>query len=212
MMKHRHRGMGRHFTHNPNFCDMSGFDREGGETGGRRHGGPGRHGHGGEHAGEHRGRGGGRRGGRLFDYGELRLLVLALIAQAPAHGYELIKTIEDRFDGAYTPSPGVIYPTLSWLEDMGYASVEAEGGRKSYAITAEGKAFLDTNQDAADALFKRGGTEGEGRRGRSLQVMRAMHKLKTALRMRLASAPADEATIDAIAAAIDEAAQKIGKL
>jgi DNA-binding PadR family transcriptional regulator len=68
----------------------------------------------------------------LFDYGELRLLVLALIAEQPAHGYELIKIIEERFGGSYTPSPGVIYPTLSWLEDMGYARVEPkEGGRKS---------------------------------------------------------------------------------
>lgn len=185
--------MNRHFTlnDNPNFCEMRGF--------------------GGRHGGEHRGQG--RRGGRLFDYGELRLLVLALIAQAPAHGYELIKTIEDRFGGAYTPSPGVIYPTLSWLDDMGYASVEAEGGRKSYAITEAGKTFLAANQEAADALFERGtGGESAGRRGRSLQVMRAMHNLKTALRLRLASGSLDEAGIDAIAAAIDEAAQKIGKV
>lgn len=205
MMKHRHRGgMGHLFTQNPNFCDMRGGPGFGG----------GRHGHGrhGDHDGHERGRGGSRRGGRLFDYGELRLLVLALIAQAPAHGYELIKTIEDRFGGAYTPSPGVIYPTLSWLEDSGYASVSAEGGRKSYSITDEGRAFLEANQDAADALFLRGGHESEGRRGRSLQVMRAMHNLKTALRMRLASGPADDAAIDAIAAAIDEAAQKIGKV
>jgi DNA-binding PadR family transcriptional regulator len=153
----------------------------------------------------------GRRGGRLFDYGELRLLVLALIAQAPAHGYELIKTIEDRFDGAYSPSPGVIYPTLSWLEDSGYASVSAGGGRKSYAITEDGRAFLQANQAAADALFRRGGNEGVGRRGRSLQVMRAMHNLKTALRLRLVAGSIDEATTNAIAAAIDEAAQKIAK-
>lgn len=196
MMKHRHRGgMHRHFTQNDNnpFCEMRGFGRHGGETAGGREG--------------HRG----RRGGRLFDYGELRLLVLALIAQAPAHGYELIKTIEDRFDGAYTPSPGVIYPTLSWLEDSGYATVDAAGGRKSYAITEEGKAFLAANQAAADALFQRGGSEGPGRRGRSLEVMRAMHNLKTALRLRLSTGRVDEAAIDTIAAAIDEAAQKIGK-
>ena len=194
--------MHRHFTQNdnPNFCDMRGFGRHGGHPGRARPDESGRQGE-------------GRRGGRLFDYGELRLLVLALIAQAPAHGYELIRTIEDRFGGAYTPSPGVIYPTLSWLEDMGYASVEAEGGRKSYAITEEGKAFLDANQAAAEALFARGsGGESPGRRGRSLQVMRAMHNLKTALRLRLSSGSIDEAGIDAIAAAIDEAAQKIGKL
>lgn len=188
MMKHRHRGgTDRPFTRNDTFCEMRGFGRHGGETRGR------------------------RRGGRLFDYGELRLLVLALIAQAPAHGYELIKTIEDRFGGAYTPSPGVIYPTLSWLEDMGYASVEAAGGRKSYAITDEGQAFLAANQAAADALFARLGEQGQGRRGRSLQVMRAMHNLKTAVRLRLADGPLDEAAIEAVAAAIDEAAQKIGK-
>src|SRR4051812_37924481 len=126
MMRHRHRGgMHRPFTQNdnPDFCEMRGFGRHGGGRG--------------EYRGE------GRRGSRLFDYGELRLLVLALIAQAPAHGYELIKTIEDRFGGSYTPSPGVIYPTLSWLEDMGYATVEAEGGRKSYAITEAGTTFLE---------------------------------------------------------------------
>jgi DNA-binding PadR family transcriptional regulator len=180
----------RHFTQNDNpFCEMRGFGRHGGQ--------PGR---------------GGRRGARLFDYGELRLLVLALIADAPAHGYELIRTIEERFGGGYTPSPGVIYPTLSWLEDMGYASVERNGGRKSYVISEEGKAFLSENQAAADALFQRAGDEGQGRRGRSMQVMRAMHNLKTALRLRLASGSVDEAAIDAIAAAIDEAAQKIGKI
>lgn len=192
MMKHRHRGgMHRHFPPTDMFCEMRGF--------GARHGGhnPGRE---------------SRRGGRLFDYGELRLLVLALIAQAPAHGYELIKTIEERFGGGYTPSPGVIYPTLAWLEDMGYASVEQEGGRKSYAITEEGRAFLEQNRAAADALFERTGGEGRGLRGRSMQVMRAMHNLKTALRLRLATGAVDEAAVDAIAAAIDEAAHKIGKL
>ena len=85
----------------------------------------------------------GRRHGRPFDYGELRLLALAMIWDEPRHGYELIKSIEDRMGGAYSPSPGVIYPTLSWLEDMGYASVEAEqGGRKRYRVTAEGDPFL----------------------------------------------------------------------
>src|SRR5262245_17752487 len=75
------------------------------------------------HGGRHHKHG---RGGRLFDYGELRLLILALIAEAPSHGYELIKSIEERFGGSYTPSPGVIYPTLSWLDDMGYAVIEPE--------------------------------------------------------------------------------------
>src|SRR4051812_23229092 len=71
------------------------------------------------------GRGGGRHGGRLFEYGEPRLLLLAMIAERPRHGYELMKAIEERFSGSYSPSPGVIYPTLAWLDDMGYVAVEA---------------------------------------------------------------------------------------
>src|SRR5271169_6179913 len=85
------------------------------------------HGHRKQH-GRHR-----RHGARPFDYGELRLLVLAMIAEQPRHGYEIIKLIEERFGGSYTPSPGVIYPTLSWLEDMGYTTVEAtDTSRKRY--------------------------------------------------------------------------------
>ena len=152
----------------------------------------------------------GRRGGRLFDYGELRLLVLALIAERPAHGYELIKAIEERFGGSYSPSPGVIYPTLSWLEDEGYAGVERDGSRKSYSITPEGEAFLAENRAAADALLERAGSEGGGRRGRHTEIMRAMENLKTALRLRLREG-IDQSVIDDIAAAIDAAAQTIGK-
>ena len=97
----------------------------------------------------------------LFDYGELRLLLLAMIAERPCHGYELIKAIEERFGGSYTPSPGVIYPTLSWLDDMGYAAIEAEeAGRKHYRITSEGEAFLVANREAADALLARADPTG----------------------------------------------------
>jgi DNA-binding PadR family transcriptional regulator len=90
------------------------------------------------------------------DDGELRLLILAMIAERPRHGYELIKAIEERFGGSYTPSPGVIYPTLSWLDDMGYATIETEEpGRKLYRITSEGDAFLTANRTAADELLSR---------------------------------------------------------
>ena len=149
----------------------------------------------------------------MFDYGEFRLLVLALIADQPAHGYELIKTIEERFGGSYTPSPGVIYPTLAWLEDMGYAIVDPQGGRKSYAITADGKAFLEANKEVADSLLNRTADETHRQRRpeRQIQIMRAMQNLKTSLRLQFGGAP-DQARIDAIAAAIDEAANKIGKL
>ena len=155
-MKHRHmdHGQGRHFASHdefsghhhshPHFHPHSHHDR------------PSRHGRGGRHG-----------GGRLFDYGELRLLLLAMIAERPWHGYELIKAIEERFGGSYSPSPGVIYPTLAWLDDMGYAAIEpVEAGRKRYRITAEGEAFLVANRAAADELLARIGPVGREEIGR----------------------------------------------
>lgn len=150
----------------------------------------------------------GRRHGRPFDYGELRLLVLALIAEEPRHGYELIKSIEERFGGSYTPSPGVIYPTLAWLDDMGYASVDPEqSGKKQYRITPDGEAFLEANRAAADELLSRAGGGDGG--ARPAPIVRAMENLKLALRLRMQQGTADEKTIAAIAAAIDAAAQEV---
>ena len=166
------------------------------------------------HRGRHHGPGrGGRHGGRLFDYGELRLLLLAIISDAPSHGYELIKTVEERFGGSYSPSPGVIYPTLSWLDDMGYAVIEpAEGGRKRYSITQEGKAFLAANRAAIDELMARAGGGGPGgREGVPAPVVRAMENLKLALRLRLRRGDLDAASAEAIAAALDLAAQTVEK-
>jgi len=190
-MKHRsHDGPGRH-------------DAEGDRRGGRR---------GGHHSHHHHH--GRRHGGRLLDYGELRLLLLAMIAPRPSHGYELIKAIEERFGGSYTPSPGVIYPTLAWLDDMGYARIEAEeGSRKRFAITAEGEAFLAANRAAADELLARAGaSEGEGRgRGVPAPVVRAMENLKLALRLRFKRGDLDETAADSIAAALDAAARTVEK-
>lgn len=160
----------------------------------------------------HRGRHGGRRrGGRLFDYGEFRLLILAMLAERPRHGYELIKGIEEQFGGAYTPSPGVIYPTLAWLDDSGYAAVEAEdGGRKRYTATPEGLAFLTANRPAVDALLARVGDKGDGRReGVPAPVIRGMENLKLALRLRMRRGAIDGAAAEAIAAALDAAAQAV---
>jgi DNA-binding PadR family transcriptional regulator len=133
-----------------------------------------------------------------------------MLAEQPRHGYELIKTIEERLGGSYSPSPGVIYPTLSWLEDMGYACVEAEGGRKRYSVTREGEAFLVANRTAADDLLERGGPAGG--RGRSpvpAPVVRAMENLKLAMRLRLKEGPLDPTAADTIAAALDTAAQVV---
>src|SRR6478735_3864923 len=117
----------RHFHLNHHHCHTARGEHEDGLSGGRGH-----------------------RGGRRF-------VLLQLIADKPAHGYELIKAIEDRLGGSYAPSPGVVYPTLTLLEEMGYLSVEtADGsGRKRYSITASGQEFLTANREMADAMMSR---------------------------------------------------------
>lgn len=156
-----------------------------------------------------------RHGGRLFDYGDLRLLLLAMIAERPRHGYELIKSIEERFGGSYTPSPGVIYPTLAWLDDMGYAAIDMVGaggegaGRKIYRITAEGEAFLAANRAAVDEILSR--ASGQGGAGNEVPsgVLRAMENLKTAMRLRFRKGPIDRGAADSIASALDAAARTV---
>ena len=101
-------------------------------------------------------RGGPFRGARIFEQGDLKYVILQLMAEKPRHGYEIIKALEERFGGAYAPSAGTIYPTLSLLEDMGYATVSLEdGGKKVYAITDEGRTYLEQNKSAVDDIFER---------------------------------------------------------
>jgi DNA-binding PadR family transcriptional regulator len=139
---------------------------------------------GGEHDGMRGGRGGGRFGGRMFGTGDLKLLLLALIEQQPRHGYELIRTIEEMFDGQYSPSPGAIYPTLTLIEEQGYARIDAEtGGKKLYAITDEGKAFLEENRDALNTLTLRLQMMAKtmSRMSAPMSIRKAMHDIKHAL-------------------------------
>jgi DNA-binding PadR family transcriptional regulator len=91
--------------------------------------------------------------GRRLASGELQLVLLALLAEGPSHGYELIKALEERSGGFYSPSPGMIYPALTWLEEVGFASVAAEGTKKLYSITEPGRAHLKENREAADAML-----------------------------------------------------------
>jgi DNA-binding PadR family transcriptional regulator len=160
---------------------------------------------------------GGRGGGRVFGNGGLRFVLLQLIADKPAHGYELIKAIEERLGGSYAPSPGIVYPTLTLLEELGHLSIDAgdEGGRKRYSITASGEEFLAANRETTDALMARmeGGVDGAGPRGgRPPQVMRAIENLKLAMRMRLSGAPLTEQQAHEFAAVLDSAAQQLEKL
>lgn len=137
-----------------------------------------------------------------------------MIAEEPRHGYELIKSIEERMGGSYSPSPGVMYPTLSWLEDSGYVAVEAaEGNRKRYRITAEGEAFLTANRITLDDLAARvGADEARGPRGVPAPVLRAMENLKVALRLRMRSGPITEEVAQRIAGALDAAARAVEQL
>ena len=105
--------------------------------------------------------GGGRRRGRFLGQGEIRLLALALIELAPRHGYDLIKEVEEMSQGHYVPSPGIIYPTLTYLEEAGHVVVEAEGNKKCYAITEEGHAYLDEHRAEADEILARLKSFGE---------------------------------------------------
>lgn len=93
------------------------------------------------------------RAGRRLASGDLQLVLLALLEKQPSHGYELIKALEERSGGFYSPSPGMIYPALTWLEEVGYASVTAEGTKKLYSITDAGRAYLDQNRDVTNTML-----------------------------------------------------------
>lgn len=151
---------------------------------------------------------GGSMGGRTFGMGrklasvDLQLLILGLLAEKPRHGYEIIKSLDERSKGFYIPSPGMVYPALTYLEEIGHATVAIDGARKLYHITDAGSQHLERNRSTADALFAqfsrvgermdrvrramRADETGEGadaeheRRG-SRELLRARRDLKTAL-------------------------------
>ena len=168
-------------------------------------------GHGGGRFGGHRGGGRGGRVARVFDHGDLRYVLLHLIAEKPRYGYELIKAIEEQVGGMYSPSPGVIYPTLTLLEELGYLQPEiAEGTRKLYSITGEGAAFLAANRALVDAIL---GRMAEISRvyagGPAPEIRRAMQNLEQALSIRLGKGPLDAAQLRTITEALDRVAGEI---
>ncbi len=149
--------------------------------------------------------------GRFFGHGDLRLVILHLIAEKPRHGYEIIKEIEERVGGAYSPSPGVVYPTLTLLDELGHITVsDGEGGKKLNTITDEGRAYLEAHRGAIEPLLAR--MDEASRRhggGPAPQVVRSMENLKLALRLRLSRGPLSEEQLNAVAQAIDTAATSI---
>ncbi|MBS0445970.1 MAG: PadR family transcriptional regulator [Proteobacteria bacterium] len=126
--RHHHAGRG-HFRHHHGF----GFSPE--------------HGFGGDPLRHGVGR------GRKLGSADLQLLLLALLAEKPSHGYELIKALDERSNGYYSPSPGMVYPALTYLEEIGHASVEAQGSKKLYSITEAGLTHVEQNRAAIDALL-----------------------------------------------------------
>src|SRR5271165_5325366 len=101
------------------------------------------------------------RAGRMLAQGDLRLIALALIAEAPRHGYEIIKLVEEKTADWYSPSPGIVYPTLTYLEEVGYVTAATEGSKKLYTITDEGRAYLEENGDLVKVVLERLTSLGE---------------------------------------------------
>jgi DNA-binding PadR family transcriptional regulator len=161
----------------------------------------------GDRFGGHHRHPGSHRRPRVFDHGDLRFILLSMVAAKPAHGYDLIKALEERMGGGYSPSPGAIYPTLTMLEEQGFASITSRDGKKRYQATPEGEAFLSANQAALDAIQARiDATARERGAVPDPRIIRAIENLKTALRLRLAGGPIPDDQVRAIATAIDAAA------
>lgn len=158
------------------------------------------------------------RGRRMFAPGELRLLLLHLIAQEPRHGYELIKAVEDMTGGSYSPSPGTVYPTLSLLEDEGLIrEVEGDEPRKAYRATEKGRGELTDRKNETDGLIERieGQRERRAKSGKAFatpEMFRAIGNLATVLKNRARSGKLDEETMREIVDLVDDLAKKIERL
>lgn len=152
----------------------------------------------------------GRGRGRMFDSGDFKLVVLKLLSEQPSYGYQLIKTMEQRLAGGYTPSAGVIYPTLTLLEEEGFAVASVENNKKVYSVTAEGTQFLKANQQQVDLLFSRLDEAGRNfERERHPELMHAFKNLRGAVVARVSRGRLTKEQIAKIADAINTAAKTI---
>lgn len=165
-------------------------------------------------SGDWGGHGGGRGRRRVLDSGELRLVLLKLIADQARHGYDLIRAVEEMTHGDYAPSPGIVYPSLTMLQDMGLIDeVKTEGSRKAFEVTAEGKDHLAEKEEEVEALFERLKDLGtDQRKAGGAPIKRSIGNLLSALWHRATREDADEGVMHKIAAILDEAAQKVERL
>jgi DNA-binding PadR family transcriptional regulator len=189
----------------PGFGPGSGSD----DFGGRGFGGPG-------FDGPRFGRRGFGRGTRerLFDAGDIKLVILKLLSEEPSYGYQLMKTMEERLAGGYTPSAGVIYPTLTMLEEEGLISASnSEGNKKIYSVTQQGQEFLEAHKQRIGELFMRLEEAGEEfKRGRSPEMMKAFMNLRGAIWARLARGNATPEQIQKLSEIVHRAAKEIDEL
>ena len=143
----------------------------------------------------------------MFDHGDLRWVVLGLLAEKPRYGYDIIKELEERVGGEYSPSPGVVYPTLTLLEETGLATVsEQNGNRKLYALTPEGEAAYQENKAQIDAILSR---IGGARRGPPPSVVRALENLMMAVRLKLHDQTMTDEQVRALTDLLDQAARTV---
>jgi DNA-binding PadR family transcriptional regulator len=157
--------------------------------------------------------GGGRRP-RFFGHGDLRLVILDILTRNASHGYELIKAIENMTQGNYTPSPGVIYPTLDYLQDQTYITItEEENGRKRIAITAAGQQWVDENQEQLAQIQARIKARSVGFQLRkNPQMKRALDNFKAVLDLKVNQGELSDAQLKQIIGVIDRAALEISQL
>ena len=148
---------------------------------------------------------------RMFEGGELRLVLLKLIADEPRHGYQLIRAVEEMTEGEYAPSPGIVYPTLTMLEDMGLIQEQkSKDAKKVFEATEEGRAHLEENSEEVEDLISKLEGHGEGRRrGQRPEIGRAIGNLMSALRNRVANEGWNEELLNEVIDVLDEAARRI---
>lgn len=163
--------------------------------------------------------------GRFFAHGDLRFLILKLIAEKPRHGYELIKAIEEQVAGAYSPSPGVIYPTLTLLEELDWIQASAsEGSKKLFEITSDGSLALEANRTTVEAILARMAEVCDAQAGdapldsgiaadsATPQLRLALDDLKRAIENRLSGDPLTKDQANAIVAALSSAAEEVERV
>ncbi len=176
-----------------------------------------------------KGRGGRRKGGRrprlgrFLAHGDLRFLILKLIEEKPRHGYELIKAIEEQVAGAYSPSPGVIYPTLTLLEELEWIrAIASEGNKRLFEITSDGSLALKANRTTVESILARMKEVSEAQAGDAArestttsdptiepQIRLGLDDLRRAIERRLTGDPPTKEQIATIVAALSTAASEI---